>query len=43
MPLPAGLALRAWNKLVHILTGFDGGDGLESAQVESAEAERAAA
>ena len=43
MPVPAGLALRAWNKLVRILTGFDGGDGLESTRAEGAEAQRAAA
>lgn len=30
MPRPMGLFLRAWNKMVRILTGFDGGDGLES-------------
>jgi hypothetical protein len=35
--------LRAWNKLVRILTGFDGGDGLESSRIESADAERAVA
>lgn len=43
MPLPAGMALRAWNKLVRIVTGFDGGDGLESTRAEGAQAERAAA
>jgi uncharacterized protein len=28
MPRPLGFALRAWNKLVHRLTGFPTGSGL---------------
>jgi uncharacterized cupin superfamily protein len=43
MPLPAGFVLRAWNKIVRVLTGFDGGDGLESVATQTIEAERAAA
>jgi hypothetical protein len=30
MPRPFGLALRAWNKVVHRLTGFPTGGGLEA-------------
>jgi uncharacterized protein len=37
MPRPLGFALRAWNKVVSIVTGFDGGGGLESVPQASAD------
>jgi uncharacterized protein len=44
MPRPLGFALRAWNKVVHRLTGFPTGNGLgDSAPVGAEDATVAAA
>jgi len=43
MPRAAGFALRAWNKLISIITGFDGGSALESVPEASADAGHAQA
>jgi uncharacterized cupin superfamily protein len=43
MPRVAGFALRAWNKIVGIVTGFDGGGALESVPQTGADAGHAQA
>lgn len=43
MPRIAGFGLRAWNKIISIVTGFDGGGALESAPHSSADAGHAQA
>jgi hypothetical protein len=41
MPRPLGFALRAWNKLINIITGAEGGGSLESASTVDAKTARA--
>jgi uncharacterized protein len=43
MPRPLGFALRAWNKLVGIVTGFEGAGALDSAPEPVIKAEAAVA
>jgi hypothetical protein len=43
MPWVAGFALRAWNKIINIVTGFDGASALESAPEARADAGHAQA
>jgi uncharacterized cupin superfamily protein len=43
MPRFAGFALRAWNKIVGIVTGFDGGSALEGVPQTAADAGHAQA
>jgi uncharacterized cupin superfamily protein len=43
MPRIAGFALRAWNKIANIITGFDGGGALESVPQSNADAGHAQA
>ncbi len=43
MPRLAGFALRAWNKLIGIVTGVDGGSALESVPQSSTDAGHAQA